>query len=107
MSLHRLLSLVALFVSLAATLVEAGAPDAGVRLRARPTTRDAGIAIGVESAEPVHGPTAGCPADCYSSCGSGVHREPGPPTERERRCAGCRNICMDTGKWPPGVPRNH
>lgn len=106
MSPRRLATLAALTAWLAATLVEAGAPDAGVRMSTKRSRVDAGEAIPVQPAGPLQGgPTPGCPPDCYSSCGGGAMREPGPPTDRERRCAGCRNICMDTGKWPPSIRR--
>lgn len=56
--------------------------------------------------EPEHGPTPGCPPECYSSCGGGAAVDPtDPPTERQQRCAGCRSICQDTGRYPPGAPR--
>ncbi len=52
------------------------------------------------------GPTPGCPSDCYTSCSSGMNIGAfSGPNERATRCAGCRNVCMDTGRWPPGVNR--
>jgi len=80
---------------------------AAKRPKRRTPTADAGTTSTIEVPSPSdHGPTPGCPSDCYSSCGGGAARSPdSPPTERERRCSGCRNICMDTGKWPPSSPR--
>jgi hypothetical protein len=105
---------------LASAVVVAGSPPRGPADGGTATKRpkratpmaDAGTTAKVEvpnvqEAEPTPGgPTPGCPSDCYSSCGGGAARPPGaPPTERELRCRGCRNICMDTGRWPPSSPR--
>src|SRR5689334_20214932 len=90
---------------LVGVIVAAGSPPPPKRVTPR---ADAGTAAKVEapSAPGQRGPMPRCSPDCYSYCGSGAaRRRDAPPTERERRCRGCRNICMDKGKSPPAELR--
>lgn len=100
----RLTTLVVVFGVLTAALAQG--QDGGVVKPVRVKQRaDAGMALEAP-ARLERGPTEGCPAECYSSCGGGAMRIDRTPTARELRCSGCRNICQDTGKWPPGVHRD-